>query len=115
MSKKKEPRPIPDAPRPVFKNQEAYEQYLTDLAYRLVEQRLLDGTATSQETTHLLRMGSARERRAARLEEMQIELMEAKKEAIESQKRMESLYEEAIKAARSYSSPVTMGGQDAHE
>lgn len=115
MSKKKEPKPVSDAPRPIFKSQEAYEQYLTDLAYRLVEQRLLDGTATSQETTHLLRMGSARERRAARMEEVQIQLMEAKKAAIESQRRMESLYEEAIKAARSYGSPVTMGGPDAHE
>lgn len=115
MSKKKEPKDIPKAPSPAFKNQEAYEQYMTGLAYALVEQRLLDGTATSQETTHFLKMGSARERRAAKLEEMQIELMQAKKEAIESQKRMESLYEEAIKAARSYASPVTMGGQDTHE
>lgn len=115
MGKKVETEGHKDALRPSFKNQDAYEQYLIGLAYELVEQRILNGTATSQETTHFLKMGSARERRAAELERMQIELMQAKKEAIESQRRMESLYEEAIKAARSYSSPVTMGGPDAHE
>ena len=115
MSNKREPKPLPSTPRPAFINEEAYEQYMIGLAYALVEQRLLDGTATSQETTHFLRMGSAKERREAKLEETQIELMEAKKEALQSQKRMESLYQEAINAARSYGSPVTMGGEDAHE
>lgn len=115
MAKKREPKDISGIPEATFKNQEAYEQYMTGLAYKLVEQRLLDGTATSQETTHFLRMGSARERRSAELENMQIELMRAKKEAIESQQRMEGLIEEALKAARSYASPVTMGGEDDHE
>ena len=115
MSKVK-PRDNPDrSPRPSFKNQEAYEQYLIGMAYNLVEERLRNGTATSQETTHFLRMGSARERRAARLEEMQIELMETKKQVLESQQKMEELYKEAIDAVKSYASPVTMGGPDAHE
>jgi hypothetical protein len=115
MSKVKEPVTIDNSPRPNFKNQEAYEQYLIGLAYNLVEERLLNGTATSQETTHLLKMGSAREKRAAELERMQIELMEAKKEALDSQRRMESLYKEAIEAVKSYASPVTMGGPDSHD
>ena len=115
MKREKIDKTVSSEPRPVFKNQEAYEQYMIGLAYNLVEQRLLDGTATSQETVHFLKMGSARERREAEHERMQIELMQAKKEAIESQKRMESLYEEAINAARSYGSPVTMGGPDTHE
>jgi len=104
-----------NSPRPNFQSQEAYEQYLINLAYNLVEERLLNGTATSQETTHLLKMGSAREKRAAELERMQIELMAAKKENLESQRRMEGLYKEAIKAVKSYASPVTMGGPDTHE
>jgi len=115
MARKKEPKDISGIERPSFRTQDAYEQYMTGLAYALVEQRLLDGTATSQETTHFLRIGSAREKRAARKEEMEIELMQAKKEAIETQKKIESLYEEAIRAATSYSSPVTMGGPDLHE
>lgn len=115
MGKKKEPKDISDITSPEFRTQDAYETYLTGLAFRLVEQRLLDGTATSQETTHFLRLGSMREKRQAKLEETQIKLMEAKVEAIETQKRIEALYEDAIKAATSYGSPVTMGGPDLHE
>lgn len=115
MSKRQPKTDISDLPRPSFKNQEAHEQYLIGLAYDLVEQRLLDGTATSQETVHFLRMGSAKERRDAEYENMQIELMKAKKDLIESQQRMESLYTEAINAVKSYGSPVTMGGPDTHD
>lgn len=110
------PRENPDmTPRKAFKNQEAYEQYMIGLAYSLVEERLRNGTATSQETTHFLRMGSAKERRAARHEEMEIELMETKKLLLESQQRQEALYVDAINAVKSYASPVTMGGPDTHE
>lgn len=105
----------PPRTRESFRNQEAYEQYMIGLAYNLVEQRLLDGTATSQETVHFLRMGSAKERRAARHEEMEIELMETKKAVLESQQKVEELYVDAINAVKSYASPVTMGGPDAHE
>ena len=115
MSETKKSKQSKVEPRPSFKNQEAYEQYLIGLAYNLVEDRLRNGTATSQETVHFLRMGSAKEKREAELERMQIELMQAKKEVIESQKRQESLYKDAINAVKSYASPVTMGGPDMHE
>ena len=39
-------------------NPEARENQLIALAVDLVEQRLLDGTASSQETTHFLKLGS---------------------------------------------------------
>jgi len=113
---KREPQPIrKTGPRPKFKNQEAREKYLIGLAYDLVEERLLNGTATSQETVHFLRMGSAKEQRDAKLEEMQIELMKAKKEALDSQKNIERMLEEGFAAYTSYQSPVTMEGEDLHE
>ena len=37
---------------------EARENQMIALAVDLVEQRLLDGTASSQETTHFLKLGS---------------------------------------------------------
>jgi hypothetical protein len=46
---------------------------------------------------------------------MEIELMETKKAVLESQQKMEALYVDAINAVKSYASPVTMGGPDAHE
>ena len=41
---------------------EARENQMIALAVDLVEQRLLDGTASSQETTHYLKLGSMKNR-----------------------------------------------------
>ena len=50
---------------------EARENQLVSLAMDLVEQRLLDGTASSQETTSILKMGTAKAR--LELEKLQVE------------------------------------------
>ena len=73
------------------------------LAVDLVEQRLLDGTASSQETTHFLKLGSMKNR--LEMEKLQEEnrLLKAKTEVLQSSKRVEELYSEAIKAMRRYS------------
>ena len=81
---------------------EARENRLISLAYDLVEQRLIDGTATSQETTHFLKLGSTKEKIEKEILEKQKDLITAKTEAYQSQKRVEELYSEAIKAFRSY-------------
>ncbi len=82
---------------------EAREKQLISLAYDLVEERLRNGTATSQETTHFLKMGSSKERVEKEILEMQKELISAKTEALQSAKRVEELYADAIKAMRKYS------------
>lgn len=73
------------------------------LAYDLVEQRLRNGTATSQETTHFLKLGSS----MAKLEQIEkakdIELKTAKTEAIQASQKSEALFQDAIKAMRKYS------------
>lgn len=82
---------------------EAREGQLIALATDLVEQRLRDGTATSQEVVHFLRLGSMRERlERERLENENI-LLRAKTEALESQARIEELYADAIRAMQRYS------------
>ena len=88
---------------------EAREQRLINLSYNLVEQRLLDGTATSQETTHFLKLGSTKERREREKLEEEVKLLKAKTENLQSMKRSEELMEEALKAFRTYS------GQDGHD
>lgn len=82
---------------------EARENQLIALAVDLVEQRLLDGTASSQETTHFLKLGSMKNR--LEMEKLQEEnrLLKAKTEVLQSSKRVEELYSEAIKAMRRYS------------
>lgn len=93
---------IPPKLRPAL-TPEAREGQLIALATDLVEQRLRDGTATSQEVVHFLRLGSMRERlERERLENENI-LLRAKTEALESQARVEELYANAIKAMQRYS------------
>ena len=75
---------------------EARENQLIELAMDLVEKRILEGTASSQETTHFLKLGSQK----ARLEK---ELMEAKKNNLAAAAQMGEMYEEAIKSMRRYS------------
>lgn len=89
-------------PRP-FITPEGQQSYLVSLAFNLVEQRLRDGTASSQETTHFMEIGSEREilRREKLIEENK--LLRAKTDALKSQKHVEELYEEALNAMRRYS------------
>ena len=69
----------------------------------LVQKRLIDGSASSQETTHFLKLATAKARLEKETLELQKELIQAKTEAIQSTKKIEELYEDAIKAMRRYS------------
>lgn len=82
---------------------EAREHQMIALAMDLVEQRLLNGTASSQETTHFLKLGTAKEQLERERLEKENELLKAKTEAIQSGQRVEELYKNAIKAMRNYS------------
>ena len=81
---------------------EARENQLISLAVDLVEQRLIDGTASSQETTHFLKLGSMKNRLEMEKLEEENKLLKAKTESIQSQKRVEELYLEALNAMRNY-------------
>ena len=85
---------------------EARENQLISLAVDLVEQRLIDGTASSQETTHFLKLGSIKNRLEMEKLEEENRLLKAKTESIQSQKKVEELYAEALNAMRRYSGQV---------
>lgn len=82
---------------------EARENQLISLAIDLVEQRLLDGTASSQETTHFLKLASRRAKLEAERQELENELIRAKTQALKDSADMKTLYAEAIAAMRRYS------------
>lgn len=82
---------------------EARENQLIFLATELAEQQLRDGTASSQVITHYLKLGSTKERIEKEILEKQKELITAKTEVLQSTKRMEELYVDAINAMKSYS------------
>lgn len=81
---------------------EARENQLIAMAYDLAEQHLRDGTATSQEITHFLKLGSTKERIEKEILEKQKDLITAKTENLQSQARIEELYTNALNAMRIY-------------
>lgn len=87
---------------------EARENQLISLATDLVEKRLIEGTASSQETTHFLKLATQEAKLKLKILEKQEELISAKTESIKSAQRTEELYRDAIIAMRKYSG----GGAD---
>ena len=95
---KSEPRHSRPATTP-----EGRENQMIALAIDVAEQQLRDGTASSQVITHYLKLGSSKEKLEQEIMQLQKELIEAKTDAIKSQKRVDELYADAIAAMRSYS------------
>lgn len=82
---------------------EARENQMISLAIDLAERQLMEGTASSQVITHYLKLGSTKERIEKEILEKQKDLIEAKTQSLQSAKRIEEMYSEAMKAFRSYS------------
>lgn len=82
---------------------EARENQMISLAVDLAEKQLMEGTASSQVITHYLKLGSTKERIEKEILEKQKELISAKTESLQSAKRIEELYTDAISAMRRYS------------
>lgn len=91
---------------------EARENQLISLATDLVEKRLREGTASSQETTHFLKLATQKSRLENQLLEAQTRMAMAKEEALRSQRRSDEMFEKAINAFRMYSG---QGGDDDEE
>lgn len=85
---------------------EGRENQVIAMAYDLAEQQIRDGTASSQVITHFLKLGSAREKMEREILVEQKKYMMAKTENLESNKRMEELYKEALDAFRVYNGNV---------
>ena len=81
---------------------EARENQMCALAMDLVEQRLIDGTASSQETTHFLKLCSSKAR--LEMEKLQEEnnKLRAQTKALRDAEEVKVLYENALKAMRNY-------------
>lgn len=98
----------PDSPSPRRSRRpaltpEARENQMISLAVDLAERQLEEGTASSQVITHFLKLGSSKERLEREKLEEENKLLRAKTENLQSQKRVEELYAEALTAMRRYS------------
>ncbi len=109
MANVKAPNSSPKSPpmRPAI-TPEARENQMISLAESLAEQQLRDGTASAQVITHYLKLGSSEARIQREILARQKELITAKTEALQSAKRVEELYADAIAAMKRYSG----GGSD---
>lgn len=108
MARVKSPNPPNSNAKPMRPalTPEARENQLISMAYDLVEQRLRDGTASAQETTHFLKLASRKARLEAERLEHENELIKAKTQNLRDQADMKVLYANAIAAMRRY------GGHD---
>lgn len=78
------------------------ENQLIALATSLAEKQLREGTASSQVITHYLKLGTEKyQKELVRLEE-ENKLLRAKTENLQTMKKVEELYTEAIAAFKSY-------------
>lgn len=81
---------------------ESRENRLILLATNLVERRLREGTASSQEVTHFLKLGTTRERLEQERIRNENALSQAKKASLEAEQRRDEIYEKALTEFRSY-------------
>lgn len=81
---------------------EGMEQELIAMAYKAAGERIANGTASSQEIVHFLKLGSRRERLEEEKLLRDIDLQETKKSAIEETGKLEELYLNAINAMKVY-------------
>lgn len=82
---------------------EGREDQMISLAIDLAEKQLREGTASSQVITHYLKLGSTKERLEKEILGEQKKLIVAKTDALQSAKRVEELYAQAMDAMKRYS------------
>lgn len=82
---------------------EAREDQMISLAVNLAERQLIEGTASSQVITHYLKLGSTKERIEKEILQKQKKLIDAKTESLQSAKRIEEMYANALEAMKNYS------------
>lgn len=93
-----------EPPKRKARTLEGREKQLIQMAYDLVEQRIANGTATSQETVEFLRRGSVKAQLEKRILKKQEKLLKVKTEAIVAAKNDEAAYTKAMDAMKSYGS-----------
>ena len=72
----------------------------------------MNGTASSQVITHFLKLGSTKEKYEKEMIKEQIELTRAKTASVQSNKRIEELYQDALNAMRTYGGNRGSGEDD---
>lgn len=75
---------------------------MVKMATDLAERQFMEGTAPTQVIVHYLKLGSSRDRLEREKLKTENDLLKAKIDSLQSAKRLEELYEDAIRAFKSY-------------
>lgn len=81
----------------------ARERQLVALSYDVAEEMLRGERPPAQVVTHFLKVGSMREQVELEYKQEEMRVLKIKAEALASEKRVEDLYEDAMKMFRAYS------------
>lgn len=100
--------PLTNPQSPPVISPQAKENQLIAMAYERVEQRIRDGSASSQELVHFLKLGSEKNRTEMENLRAQNKLLEAKTAALEADKTREEKYQAAIEAMAVYTGKVNV-------
>lgn len=87
---------------PTFKTSEARQEYLENLAMDVAEEKLKNGTASSQIICHFLNLATVKAQLEREKIKADVKLQEAKVSSLESQKNSEELYAKVILALKRY-------------
>lgn len=88
------------------------EDVMINLAMNQAEKQLREGTASAQVVVHFLKLGSSRERLEQETLAQKVQLDQAKTESLKSAKRVEELYNQALKAMKDYTGSSDDEGAD---
>jgi hypothetical protein len=93
-----------DIPKPVNRSytEEGRRNQLINEAYDLVEKRLVEGTATSQETVFFLRLGAEQTKLEEEKLKAEVELKKAQAEALHKNGSSDELYQRVLSALSTY-------------
>ena len=91
---------------------EARENQLISLSMDVAEQKLLEGTASSQIIVHFLKLGTSKNELEMEKLRHETALLEAKKSSLEANQRSEEMYEKALRAFTKYRGLENGGDED---
>lgn len=102
---------------PPAQSEESRQNQMISLAVNCCEERMRNGTASSAEICHYLKLAVPARRLEEKKLEAELKLLEAKTAAIKASEERESMYADAIRAMQRYSgnSPVYEDEDDEDE
>lgn len=98
--------------QPKARTPEQQENILINLAMKLAEQKLADGTASSQLICQVLSLGSERKKLENEKLKADLKLSNAKVKQIDETSTSGELYKEALNAFRKYSGQTIIDDED---